>query len=948
MQFCPRINSRDFFKWEHGFNPCFIETLSSTSIFIFIFIFGLIQIRIYKKYSIELEYWQRANTFGFHFQVTLICFISSLSLIRVILQNTVKMQNIYVVDPKDKFYYYTIIVGFLYFASWMMCLKLIFLERKRTMPGLPPRGHGLTLITFWALCLIWENLSFINWCHEYWWWNIRNLSDKLEVSLFSLRYICTTTLFLIGIRAPALLSTPIFTYIHQRNSPDNPPASDSWYIRFQRNKTNSDTTNLQSQIGPSPADPTNSAWKGVPLLRFKLFLCIMAIIAARVINVALPMTYKAIIDSLTKKEYCWKTFLVFVGLQLLQGFGVGGSGLLTNFRSFLWISIQQYSTKKLQVEMYSHILSLSLEWHINKKTGEILRVLERGTQSINNILNYVSFQVGPTLIDILVAIIYLMVYFGVWYSLIVVITMIMYIVSTILITEWRTSHRREMNRLDNIITSKATETFFNFEAVKYHAAEWFEISKYDEAISNFQKEEWITSSSLNGLNCIQGLICVLIGLLGGGLLCAYQIVNAHASTHSTSFLTVGDFVLYVSYLSQLYAPLNWFGTFYRSIQQSLIDLENLVDLIKQTPYDKTGPLKLQYIQESRNNNPPWPCDNNNGSRSTDYDTIEKTILPPLFITDGKITFRDVYFSYQSSKVKDGNNNQSPITGNDKDQNKSAIDYSSTPSINYALKGINFEIGSFSNHDGIAASTQNPKILGIVGPSGSGKSTIFKLIFGLYRPTQGQILIDDQDIAEVDPLSLRSQLGHVPQDAILFNKSINYNIDYGTFSLLNSSFDANTDTEKNAENTSEAILKASRSALIHDTISRNMPKGYETVVGERGLRLSGGEKQRVAIARVILKSPKIILLDEATSSLDSNTESIIQNNLNKVFGNDATIVIIAHRLSTVVQAHEIIVIDKGCIVERGSHQQLLTLKNGLYAEMWDKQLRQKENNSDDQK
>nr|CAG4645401.1 EOG090X02PU [Lynceus sp. MCZ IZ 141354] len=504
-------------------------------------------------------------------------------------------------------------------------------------------------------------------------------------------------------------------------------------------------------------------------------------------------------------------------------------GFLNNFRSFLWIAVQQYTTRETEIGLFGHLHHLSLRWHLGRKTGEVLRVVNRGTDSINSLLSYLLFNILPTIVDIIVAIVYFAAAFNGWFSLIVFLTMAIYMVFTVLVTEWRTKYKRKMNEQDNKLRARAVDSLLNFETVKYYGAEKYEVQQYQDVMLKYQAEEWKSTASLNVLNTVQNII-MTGGLLAGSLLCVHLVVDVKS-------LTVGDFVLFGSVLSQLYTPLNWFGTYYRVIQQSFIDVENMLDLLKEKQEVKDNPGAL-----------------------------------PLKVTRGRIEFKNVCFGYRPERD--------------------------------ILKGISFAVDP-------------GQTVAIVGPSGEGKSTIVRLLFRFYDVQEGAILFDDQDVRSVTQESLRHVIGVVPQDTVLFNNTIKFNIQYAR-----------------VDATDEEVYEAAKLADIHDKIL-SFPDGYNTMVGERGLKLSGGEKQRVAIARTLLKSPAFVLLDEATSALDTHTERNIQSALNKVCVNRTTLVV-AHRLSTIVNADVILVLKDGVVAERGHHDELMNL-NGIYADMWNKQV-----------
>ncbi|ELU17805.1 hypothetical protein CAPTEDRAFT_221936 [Capitella teleta] len=509
-------------------------------------------------------------------------------------------------------------------------------------------------------------------------------------------------------------------------------------------------------------------------------------------------------------------------------------GFLNNMRSFLWIWVQQYTTREIEVKLFEHLHGLSLRWHLSRKTGEVLRVMDRGTSSINNLLNYIMFNILPTFADIGIAIVFFLTAFNAWFALIIFVAMFLYLLATISLTEWRTKFRREMNILDNERNSRGVDSLLNFETVKYYNAEEFEVNRYRDSILKYQacaihKIEWVTTASLNLLNSVQNII-ISAGLLVGSLLCAYYV---YEGSHG---LTLGDYVLFATYIIQLYAPLNWFGTYYRMIQQAFVDMENMFDLLKEEQEVKDDPDALE-----------------------------------LNVPKGMIEFSNVSFHYTPAQ---------PILQN--------VSFVVPPGQTYAL----------------------------VGPSGAGKSTIIRLLFRFYDVQSGNIKFDGQDITKVTQKSLRRAIGVVPQDTVLFNNTIQYNVRYGRVT---------------AED--EEVEAAATAADIHERIM-GFPDKYETMVGERGLKLSGGEKQRVAIARTVLKAPEIVLLDEATSALDTQTERNIQTSLAKVCERRTTL-IVAHRLSTIIHADQILVLKDGEVVERGTHEELLEL-DGMYRDMWGQQ------------
>ncbi|XP_074659669.1 ATP-binding cassette sub-family B member 6-like isoform X2 [Tubulanus polymorphus] len=795
---------------REGFAPCFIETISAGVLFVFVVACGVAELGFYRKYGNRVdERLLRVNAW-FVLQMALAGVMAVESVVRVIMD----VSELHA----GTVYGFEIARACLRTAAWTVSICLVFKERRWLLPTIPTRGHGLVLLVFWGAAFLSENVAFVSWNSDLWWWDIKGI----EFGLWLVRYISTFSLFVLGIKAPALP-------LHQL-----------------RLLINADEEQAEALLNEAEEQQRQSTWagiiskfkmifpfiwpKGSILLQLRVIFCLIVLIAGRGVNLLVPIYYKQIVDSLTPKPkqtllFRWDLVLIYVALRFLQGGGFGSMGLLNNLRTFLWIRVQQYTTKGIETKLFDHLHGLSLSWHLSRKTGEVLRVMDRGTSSINQVLNTMVFNIGPTIVDIIIAIVYFITTFNGWFGLIVFLTMFLYLLATIAVTEWRTKYRRTMNKLDNERNARGVDSLINFETVKYYGAEKFEVNRYAESIAKYQEAEWITTASLNLLNTLQNVI-ITCGFLAGSLLMASYIVDGDR-------FTVGDFVLFATYVVQLYGPLNFFGTFYRVLQQSFIDMENMFDLMKEK-----------------------------------QEIVDDDDARPLTITEGQIQFKNVNFHYNPSK---------PI-----------------------LKDISFTVPPGQTY-------------ALVGPSGAGKSTIIRLLFRFYDIKSGAILFDGQNISKVTQHSLRQSIGVVPQDTVLFNDNIRYNIRYGRVGA------GDDEVESSAE-----------AADIHQKILA-FPDRYDTVVGERGLKLSGGEKQRVAIARTILKSPAIILLDEATSALDTQTERNIQASLAKICENRTTI-IVAHRLSTIVHANQILVLKEGAIVERGRHEDLLERKD-VYHSMW---------------
>ncbi|KAG8432250.1 hypothetical protein GDO86_016768 [Hymenochirus boettgeri] len=806
---------------DNGLSPCFYFTLVPSVLLSFSFLLGALQSLFYVRHSMTMEpkYIPRSRLYRLQLVLSVV----------LMLQSAVGL--VWQAAGLDVLFGYMIVHGCLSFVAWGFSLWLLHLERTRSLVRERSRGHGVVLLLFWGLAFAAENLALISWKSSRWWWLSRDTKDQqVQLGLWITRYICTFFLFVLGIRAPG--------------RPDKP------YVLLI-NEDERDVENTQ----PLLRGPNESTWQGfrrklrliVPYvwprgnvaLQLLVLLCMGLMGLERAINVFVPIYNKNIVNGLTDGS-TWHnlaiTVCIYVLLKFLQGGGAGTTGFISNLRSFLWIRVQQFTNREVQIRLFGHLHSLSLRWHLGRKTGEVLRSVDRGTSSINSLLSYIVFSILPTIADIVIGIIYFVSFFNAWFGLIVFVCMTLYLTLTIVITEWRTKFRREMNTRDNEAKTRAVDSLLNFETVKYYNAENYEVGRFNDSILKYQVSEWKVNATLAMLNQTQNFI-IGLGLLAGSLLCAYFVTE--------NKFKVGDYVLFGTYIIQLYTPLNWFGTYYRMIQSSFIDMENMFELF-----------------------------------SEDQEVKDEVNAPALMFRSGQIEFENVHFSYLDGKE--------------------------------ILKDISFTV-------------MPGQSVALVGPSGSGKSTIIRLLFRFYDINGGTIRIDGQDISKVRQETLRSHIGVVPQDTVLFNDTIRNNIRYGRVSASD-----------------EEVEEAAAAADIHQRIL-SFRDGYDTQTGERGLKLSGGEKQRVAIARTILKGPQIVLLDEATSALDTETERNIQASLAKVCANRTTIVV-AHRLSTVINADQILVLKEGQIVERGRHDELLE-KGGVYAGMWQKQQSATETSSD---
>jgi ATP-binding cassette subfamily B protein len=570
-------------------------------------------------------------------------------------------------------------------------------------------------------------------------------------------------------------------------------------------------------------------------LKMRVVWSVVLLLAAKLATLSVPFTFKWAIDALTGADTApvqssnWALWLIASPLIMTLSYGAMRvlMAVLTQWRDGIFAKVAMHAVRKLAYRTFIHMHELSLRFHLERKTGGLTRVLERGRLGIEVIVRMVILQLVPTIVEVTLIMGVLLWQFDWRYVLATMITVVVYMYYTYIATEWRIEIRRRMNDSDSEANTKAIDSLLNYETVKYFGAEQREATRYDRSMERYERASVKTYTSLALLNTGQAIIFTA-GLTATMLMCAIGVRSGKN--------TVGDFVMVNTMMIQLYQPLNFMGMVYREIKQAIIDIEKMFGVLSRNPEVKDVP----------------------GAR-------------PLIVTAGSVRFDDVRFSYDPERQ--------------------------------ILKGLSFEVPA-------------GKTVAIVGPSGAGKSTISRLLFRLYDVCGGRILIDGQDIRNVTQSSLRASIGMVPQDTVLFNDTIRYNIRYGRWDA--------TDAEVEA---------AAQMAQI-DSFIKMSPKGYETEVGERGLKLSGGEKQRVAIARTVLKGPPILVLDEATSALDSHTEQEIQDALEKVSRNRTSLVI-AHRLSTIVGADEIIVLDQGRIAERGTHSQLLAA-GGLYASMWNRQ------------
>ena len=564
--------------------------------------------------------------------------------------------------------------------------------------------------------------------------------------------------------------------------------------------------------------------KGNKEMPIRITLAMVFLGLATLVTVYTPFLYGKAVDLVAEGEKLDLSLLWFViGAYALARLG---QVFFDEAKEFVFARVAQRAVRGAALKAFKHMHSLSLTFHLNRQTGGLTRAIDRGAKGIEFLLRFTAFEIVPVLVELITVGVVLWVTFGFMYAAVTVTTVLIYVIYTIKVTEWRIAIRRKMNVADENASTKAVDSLLNYETVKYFNAEIIEAERFDKAMKLYEDSAVKARASLSIVNIGQG------GIIALGL---FLIMGMAGEDIAKGKMSIGDFVVVNTFLLQLYLPLNFLGFIYREIRQSLLDMGRMFALVDEIP-----------------------------------DIEDKKNAKELKVKLGKVTFKNVNFWFGKRHI---------------------------------LKNLSFEIAP-------------GKKVAIVGPTGAGKSTISKLLFRFYDPSSGNIYIDDQSINDVTQTSLRSNIGVVPQDTVLFNDTIKYNISY---SKPGSSL--------------KEINKAARLSSI-DKFIKNLELGYDTIVGERGLKLSGGEKQRVAIARALLKNPKIFIFDEATSALDTKTEKSIEKSLKKLSNNNTTLVI-AHRLSTVIDADKIIVLDNGQVKEEGSHIELLN-KKGLYAEMWQRQ------------
>jgi ATP-binding cassette subfamily B protein len=556
--------------------------------------------------------------------------------------------------------------------------------------------------------------------------------------------------------------------------------------------------------------------------RGRVLVALGALLLAKLANVGVPVVLKEIVDSLDVDAGQALVFPVF----LLMAYGALklAASAFNELRDALFAKVRYHAMRRLSNRVLGHLHELSLRYHLERKTGALSRDLERGARSVSSILNYMVFNILPTIVEFLLVAAFLLVNYDVMFTVVTFGTVVIYVAFTLAVTNWRMHYRHTMNRLDSTANTQAFDSLINYETVKYFNNEHHEARRYDETLDGWEDAAVKSQTSMSTLNFGQGAI-IAVGVTGIMGLAAQGVVSGE--------MTLGDLVLVNSFLLQLFIPLNFLGVVYRQIRYSLADMDRIFRLLETEP-----------------------------------EITDRPDARELEVTRGEVRFEDVSFAYQPDRV--------------------------------ILEGVDFTV-------------RPGRKVAVVGPSGAGKSTLARLLFRFFDVTGGAVRVDGHDIRRLTQASLRRAIGIVPQDTVLFNDTVYYNIAYARPGASR-----------------EEVERAARLAHVHDFIA-GLPQGYETLVGERGLKLSGGEKQRIAIARVILKAPRILVFDEATSALDTRSEKAIQEALNEVAA-DHTTLVIAHRLSTIVDADEILVMEAGRIAERGSHGELLA-RDGLYAQMW---------------
>jgi ATP-binding cassette, subfamily B, heavy metal transporter len=593
---------------------------------------------------------------------------------------------------------------------------------------------------------------------------------------------------------------------------------------------------------PLPAGAPRGEWQTIQVLlpyllqyKWRVVFALSCLVLAKVANVAVPIVLKDIVDAVTANP-ALALIAAPIGLVVAYGLLRLLSSLFTELREVIFARVTQQAVRRIALKVFEHLHALSLRFHLERQTGGLTRDIERGTRGVSSLVSFTLYSILPTIIEVLMVLTWLILHYEIWFAVITVVALVLYVIYTFAVTEWRTNFRRTMNDLDSKANIRAVDSLLNYETVKYFNNEKFESQRYDQSMERWQEAAIKSQSSLSVLNVGQALIISVAVTL--------MVWRATVGVVNGT-MTIGDLVLVNAFMIQLYIPLNFLGVLYREIKQSLADMERMFGLM---------------------------------AENREVDDVPNA--QPLQVHEGEVRFEKVFFAYEAAR---------PI-----------------------LRDVSFVLPA-------------GKTTAVVGSSGAGKSTLSRLLYRFYDIDQGTIRIDGQEIRSVTQASLRACIGIVPQDTVLFNDTLEYNIRYGR------------------PDATDAEVKAAADAAHLTRFIASLPEGMQTRVGERGLKLSGGEKQRVAIARALLKRPALLIFDEATSALDSESEKAIQAELMEVSRGRTTLVI-AHRLSTIVDADQILVLENGQVIERGRHAALLAAK-GRYAELWELQAREARKVSD---
>jgi ATP-binding cassette, subfamily B, heavy metal transporter len=587
---------------------------------------------------------------------------------------------------------------------------------------------------------------------------------------------------------------------------------------------------------PLPAGAPRGEWQTIKVLlpyllqyKWRVVFALSCLVLAKVANVAVPIVLKDIVDAVTANP-ALAVIAAPIGLVVAYGLLRMLSTVFTELREVIFARVTQQAVRRIALKVFEHLHALSLRFHLDRQTGGLTRDIERGTRGVSSLVSFTLYSILPTIIEVLMVLTWLILHYEIWFAVITVVALVLYVIYTFAVTEWRTNFRRTMNDLDSKANIRAVDSLLNYETVKYFNNEKFESQRYDQSMERWQEAAIKSQSSLSVLNVGQALIISVAVTL--------MVWRATVGVVNGT-MTIGDLVLVNAFMIQLYIPLNFLGVLYREIKQSLADMERMFGLMAEN----------REVDDAPN-------------------------ARALQVREGEVRFDHVSFAYEPAR---------PI-----------------------LRDISFALPA-------------GKTTAVVGSSGAGKSTLSRLLYRFYDIDQGAIRIDGQELRSVTQTTLRACIGIVPQDTVLFNDTLEYNIRYGR------------------PEATAAEVKAAADAAHLTRFIGSLPEGMQTRVGERGLKLSGGEKQRVAIARALLKRPAILIFDEATSALDSESEKAIQAELMEV-SRGRTTMVIAHRLSTIVDADQILVLEHGQVVERGRHAELLAAK-GRYAELWELQARE---------